>query len=890
MRKWTYLVAALLMGGVSTSLTSCIDNDEPAGITDLRGAKAELLRAKAAVEQAEAQKKIADAAYTDALTAIQQEKAKQQALLTELLSAKTDQRKQEIQQEMALSAEKYKAELYAAQQNAAQAEAAYKKALIDIELQMLMYKEDQYADALTTFLTTQEFTYTIPIITIEKNGDEIVYDENGIIKYTITDEEVKVAGYYELINRASVAKNELAKLNTELLNLTCKTDLQDLKKENTAYIAYYQGLVEADKELVAKYKDIQGTDITGWETKYNELKQKIEDVEKSLAEKETKLAEDKAPINAQITDLQATMDVRKEVKFTFDVKLSEDVYDELQSAFYSALSNERYQEIMKSIELQTAEDAEGNITLPNGLTLNLSPNEINALCTTTYTTNADFNGNWIWQNLIESIQSKADKGSANNIAQTQQAIKVKETNAKNAKDAYDAEYKVWNELMYGPEGKGNGFLDKANAYGYKFKEETATNKYDSRNAVIKEIQAYQQLSAEDQAKAENIKTYATKIATYLSQRYELDGFNPLYTPANGDDPEVRYKEALKSTDATTQKAALASFISAYNSNPINMIGEVTLTTNEANSLYTQLTNSTKKIWGSNTYYFYYQDAIGWIQQTIDLKVETILSAVVSDEWDNQDVYVKEFLNNVYMYGSSQSNFYAPTYGDNQYKHYRSVVGDGLANDYFASAYDLAKAQEELENTNLWEAFAQNLTEINTANQPAIDKYNTEYAKLQTQLSDLDYTYQQETAELNRTKDGYEELGTIMKGVINKANNSDNLDIEPALEALKNKIIDIEGGLKVTTIEGKESTEYVVGSIAENEAWINYYTNINKLIDEGKYDFESGLEQQIALKNSQIDAKETEIEVLTKLVEQANEKKDALLKGLTGESSTTTPAE
>lgn len=69
---------------------------------------------------------------------------------------------------MALSAEKYKAELYAAQQNAAQAEAAYKKALIDIELQMLMYKEDQYADALTTFLTTQEFTYTIPIITIEK--------------------------------------------------------------------------------------------------------------------------------------------------------------------------------------------------------------------------------------------------------------------------------------------------------------------------------------------------------------------------------------------------------------------------------------------------------------------------------------------------------------------------------------------------------------------------------------------------------------------------------------------------------------------------------------------------------------------------------------------------
>ena len=46
MRKWTYLVAALLMGGVTTSLTSCIDNDEPAGINELRGAKAALLKQK----------------------------------------------------------------------------------------------------------------------------------------------------------------------------------------------------------------------------------------------------------------------------------------------------------------------------------------------------------------------------------------------------------------------------------------------------------------------------------------------------------------------------------------------------------------------------------------------------------------------------------------------------------------------------------------------------------------------------------------------------------------------------------------------------------------------------------------------------------------------------
>ena len=70
MRKWTYLVAAQLMGGVSTSLTSCIDNDEPAGITELRGAKAAFIKAKAD--------------YEAALTAIQQVKVEREQVELEL--------------------------------------------------------------------------------------------------------------------------------------------------------------------------------------------------------------------------------------------------------------------------------------------------------------------------------------------------------------------------------------------------------------------------------------------------------------------------------------------------------------------------------------------------------------------------------------------------------------------------------------------------------------------------------------------------------------------------------------------------------------------------------------------------------------------------------------
>lgn len=82
-------LAVLLMAGTSTSLlTSCIDNDEPAGITDLRGAKAELLRAKAQVELAEAAIRNANAAIQQAKADYLQEKVAQEKLNTDYQTAK----------------------------------------------------------------------------------------------------------------------------------------------------------------------------------------------------------------------------------------------------------------------------------------------------------------------------------------------------------------------------------------------------------------------------------------------------------------------------------------------------------------------------------------------------------------------------------------------------------------------------------------------------------------------------------------------------------------------------------------------------------------------------------------------------------------------------------
>ena len=91
MRKWTYLVAALLMSGTAATFTSCIDNEEPAGIEAMRNAKADFYAAQAAVKQAQVAYQNALAEYEMQL--VEEMKLKNKALeiankLAEASSAK----------------------------------------------------------------------------------------------------------------------------------------------------------------------------------------------------------------------------------------------------------------------------------------------------------------------------------------------------------------------------------------------------------------------------------------------------------------------------------------------------------------------------------------------------------------------------------------------------------------------------------------------------------------------------------------------------------------------------------------------------------------------------------------------------------------------------------
>ncbi|MBM6883158.1 hypothetical protein [Bacteroides caecigallinarum] len=129
MKKTKYLVAALLLMGATTTFTSCIDNDEPAGITELRGAKAELLKAKALVQQAEATRILAVAEYQKALAAHEQANADYRQAEVEKLKLENDIQAARNEDEKA----RLEAGLVKLQYEMEQAALEHKNAMLDLQ-------------------------------------------------------------------------------------------------------------------------------------------------------------------------------------------------------------------------------------------------------------------------------------------------------------------------------------------------------------------------------------------------------------------------------------------------------------------------------------------------------------------------------------------------------------------------------------------------------------------------------------------------------------------------------------------------------------------------------------------------------------------------------------
>lgn len=475
MRKWTYLVAALLIGGTAATVTSCIDNEEPAGITELRGAKAELLKAKAQVEAADAAYRMAETAWMQAKADYQAELVKQEAFKTQWHEAYTASEKQRIEQEMQISAEQFEADLLAKQQATAQAQAEYDKAIIAIEAALVGYKESVYAAELEKLLNdTYSITYQQWVVADNPEGGYW------------TEASMNCSGLSALSIRIASAQNTIAQFMRQKAALEFSYDINTKIAATEGQLAIEKGTLQGLEKQLENLKVLQGKPFEEWDAQYKvyEEQQKELNIQKtnlSLAEKEAlKPIVEKETANAKATATKS--------EFAFAIPA------EIQDDFYH---------INNVYNNHAIKDSEGKWSYPNGIKDMMTMNE-KAIALQNLFSNID--GYIISDNQLEQAN--------------RQLAQYKITNDNNQNYYTNTLLPTWKTAL-----EAYKTLFDAGKYFA-----SGINDYD---VIVKEFETYMNLpestAGEITAKETAQKAFATKLKAYLAKRAELDGFKIMKT-------------------------------------------------------------------------------------------------------------------------------------------------------------------------------------------------------------------------------------------------------------------------------------------------------------------------------------------------------------------------
>ena len=288
-----------LMAGSSVTFTGCIDNDEPAGIENLRGAKAELLRAKVAVETAEAALRnayaaehLAQAKWTEAMAAKQELENEEKRLKNEVEAAKTEAEKAywaaelaRVEADLAKNKLTWEADRLAAETVLAQARKDYEDAMKAIELSknylseaelgQLNYVQGEYSYAYAKLYSGSYTRYTASVdkttgkVTWSPKDDKVDKENSakGILEaaYDTYESDVNAGNFgniSEIKLNAAVAEAkttlevtvaELGIKKEALAALESSETLANWKKVKAEYKAKQDSLndVVADKTLTA---------------------------------------------------------------------------------------------------------------------------------------------------------------------------------------------------------------------------------------------------------------------------------------------------------------------------------------------------------------------------------------------------------------------------------------------------------------------------------------------------------------------------------------------------------------------------------------------------------------------------------------------------------------
>lgn len=289
MKKKNYLLVLGLTGLMATTgLTSCMDNEEPAGISDLRSAKAEFIAAKTSYEltQVELQKlELQMKAFDITLKEIAVQK---EQLQLELSQDSTALNKAKIAAEMLKLEEKTKEEILGLQKSTLATQEAYEKAKVDLELALLTYRDDEFEAKITPHQTSLDEANAALVVdlgqllTAKKNvvdydaknvnfavnaqadvtKDSVIHKiQSGLLADMMTLKDANADDFQEEVNEKKAALNALI---AEVASM--KEDLDVLKAATApieAQIAEQKvALATSTKSLIAKDDVTEGMGAT----------------------------------------------------------------------------------------------------------------------------------------------------------------------------------------------------------------------------------------------------------------------------------------------------------------------------------------------------------------------------------------------------------------------------------------------------------------------------------------------------------------------------------------------------------------------------------------------------------------------------------------------------
>lgn len=572
MRKWTYLVAALLVGGATTTFTGCIDNDEPAGIEQLRGAKAEFIKAKAA--------------YEDALTQIQLVKVEREQVALEADKVALDLQKLNLEKEQASTAwlkdslqarqdtlaASLKEQLLAIQKKEADTNADLQASLAALEVAMVTAKDEAFGEA-------------------------------------IKDVKEALAGITEGESHTYGALDYLKNSNARLLK--AKSDLLDFLSDNkyledklNAGIDEAKAALATQEKVLEDMKTFAATPTSEWNTKLAEISKQIAAVNADVVAKSEAIAKQTAEIQPVLADIErerAKLNT-KDKSFTIpvvDAALQNDLAGFVQES--NVLTSDEFNKVFKQ------DNATGEYTMIadlslSGLSLNnyYEATSVVSYIRSAYSSSSSQNVGYIqlFNNAYERVFSYRNNSS---IQPTDAEIaKAKGELARMAIDKAD-KYAIFQK-------DSTAWMDSYLAYmtaltNYKNYQQTTT-----WDAIAAKVNTYKALAPAEQTK-DKANALLADLKAYGQLRDAVDGATgKIY---NVDNKEIRLYNVTIVDDSETptgNQVTLSNFNSTIQSNAAWMLGSQQLATSFYNSTLSDFDGAIQRlILASNTLFGTYKE-------------------------------------------------------------------------------------------------------------------------------------------------------------------------------------------------------------------------------------------------------------------------------------------